>query len=218
MPLDISACFIVLYVLITIPNDKSGFKSRVALEAVKERESLAELARRFDLHPNQISVWKREFMEGAQNAFAMKSPSEECTVDTEKLYQRIGELENGKGVSKKKLKEGWTMKERMCLADETSPLSLRKQSGLLAVHRSSLYYRAVGESRENLSLMRKMDELFLSDSTLGVLGMQDELRELGIHYNEKRIRRLLRKMCIEPIYPKPNLSKLARPNTFAPTY
>ena len=103
------------------------FKSRVALEAVKERESLAELAKRFDLHPNQISVWKREFMEGAQNAFAMKSPSEECTVDTEKFYQRIGELEMEKEFLKKKLKEGWTMRERVCLADETSPLSLRNE-------------------------------------------------------------------------------------------
>ena len=110
------------------------------------------------------------------------------------------------------------MKERMCLADETSPLSLRKQSGLLAVYRSSLVLPGCGESRENLSLMRKMDELFLSDPTLGVLGMQDELRELGIHYNEKRIRRLLRKMCIEPIYPKPNLSKLGKAKYVCPTY
>jgi len=102
------------------------------------------------------------------------------------------------------------MRERICLADNDHSLSLRKQAALLSIHRSNLYYQPVGESEENLSLMRKMDELFLCDPTLGVLGMQDELRELGLYYNIKRIRRLLRKMGIEPIYPKRNLSKLGK--------
>ena len=53
-----------------------------------------------------------------------------------------------------------------------------------------------------------MDRLFLEDPTLGVLGMQDELRLLKLFYNEKRIRRLMRKMGLEPIYPKKNLSRL----------
>src|SRR5690606_2846009 len=46
--------------------------------------------------------------------------------------------------------------------------------------------------------------------TLGVLGMQDELSEKGLDYNVKRIRRLMRKMAIEPIYPKRNLSRLGK--------
>lgn len=102
------------------------------------------------------------------------------------------------------------MSERVKLADNSDALSLRQQASLLSIHRSSLYYKPVGESEENLRLMHKMDELFLSDPTLGVLGMQDELGEIGLWYNEKRIRRLLRKMGIEPIYPKRNLSKLGK--------
>ena len=56
--------------------------------------------------------------------------------------------------------------------------------------------------------MEEMDKLFTEDPTLGVIGMQDELRDKELNYNEKRIRRLLRKMGIEAIDPKRNLSRL----------
>lgn len=102
------------------------------------------------------------------------------------------------------------MRERIDLVEQGAGLSVRKQVELLSVHRGSLYYKPIGESEENLSLMRKMDELFLNDPTLGVIGMQDELGEMGHWYNVKRIRRLLRKMGVEAIHPKRNLSKLGK--------
>jgi putative transposase len=94
--------------------------------------------------------------------------------------------------------------------DSHHQLSIRKQSEVLNVPRSSFYYKPVGESVENLELMEVMDRLFTEDPTLGVIGMQDELREQGLFYNVKRIRRLLRKMSVEAIYPKRNLSKLGQ--------
>lgn len=100
------------------------------------------------------------------------------------------------------------MKERMDMIEPGDELSVRRQSEVLEINRSSLYYRPVGESEENLVLMAEMDKLFTEDPTLGVIGMQDELRDKELNYNEKRIRRLLRKMGIEAIYPKRNLSRL----------
>jgi len=100
------------------------------------------------------------------------------------------------------------VKERLTAMGPNHELSLRRQAAVLEVSRSSFYFKPKGEKPENLSLMERMDRLFLSDPTLGVIGMQDELRDLGLSYNEKRIRRLLRLMGIEPVYPKPNLSRL----------
>lgn len=107
--------------------------------------------------------------------------------------------------------ENRTMKERMKLIEpQHKDLSIRKQCELLDVHRSTAYYKPKGENQENEKLMKTMDRLFLEDPTLGVLGMQDELLDLGLHAGHERIRRLLRKMGIEAIYPKRNLSRLGK--------
>lgn len=102
------------------------------------------------------------------------------------------------------------MSQRKALVESNHAVSIRRQAELLEVSRSNLYYKPVGESDENLHLMQQMDRLFTQDPTLGVLGMQDELAELDLCYNVKRIRRLARKMGLEPIYPKKNLTKLGK--------
>lgn len=100
------------------------------------------------------------------------------------------------------------MKERKAYLDREAKLSIRRQAELLEVDRSCLYYQPIGESDLNLTLMELIDKLFLADPTLGVMGMRDELRDHGHTYNDKRIRRLMRKMCLMPIYNKRNLSRL----------
>lgn len=108
------------------------------------------------------------------------------------------------------------MKQRLELISKTEAVSIRRQAKLLNVNRSSFYVAPVGESDENLELMKIIDKLFLKDPTLGVLGMQDELDDLGMCYNPKRIRRLMRKMGVEPIYPKRNLSRLGKAKYIQP--
>lgn len=63
------------------------FKTKVALEALKEGETLSELAKRFELHPNQISQWKKEFLKKSSTVFDKKDqqPAKK-EVDLDKLY------------------------------------------------------------------------------------------------------------------------------------
>jgi putative transposase len=65
-------------------------------------------------------------------------------------------------------------------------------------------------SEENLKLMEKLDERYLEKPTHGVLRMQDYLADQGYVICEKCVRRLIRKMGLMAIYPKPNLSKLGQ--------
>jgi len=82
----------------------SAFKATVAIEALKERETLAELSKRFEVHPNMISKWKQEFLERSTEVFEKKSEGE-SGVDPEKLYAKIGQLEIENDFLKKSLKK-----------------------------------------------------------------------------------------------------------------
>lgn len=85
-------------------------------------------------------------------------------------------------------------------------LSARRQCELLGLARSSLYYSPASETEQNLRLMRLIDEQYTAHPVLGSRRMTVWLRKQGHPVNRKRVRRLMRQMGIEAIYPKPRLS------------
>ena len=72
----------------------ADFKFRVALEAAKGQQTLSELAGKHSLHPNQISQWKRQLLEGGVEVFAgqgKQGQQEQDALESE-LYEQIGRL------------------------------------------------------------------------------------------------------------------------------
>lgn len=70
------------------------FKAKVSLEAIKEQSSVAELAQKYELAPQQINLWKREFLANADTVFEKKGKSKKTQEEEEKdqLLKAIGQL------------------------------------------------------------------------------------------------------------------------------
>jgi transposase len=75
-------------------NHTPAFKAKVALAAIKGEKTLAELAQQFDVHPNQITNWKAQLLDGAAGVFGSGAANaeERPAVDLKVLHAKIGEL------------------------------------------------------------------------------------------------------------------------------
>ncbi len=73
-------------------NHSPAFKAKVALEAIKGEQTTIEIAERFDVHPNQITKWKRQLLEHAAAAFGETGEGKEEGPTIAELHAKIGEL------------------------------------------------------------------------------------------------------------------------------
>lgn len=100
-----------------------------------------------------------------------------------------------------------SLAERLSWTGPQAGLPIRRQCDLLGLNRSSYYYKPCGESPENLSYMRLIDEQYIATPFYGVPRMTAMLRRAGYGVNPKRVERLMKLMGLQAIYPKGNLSK-----------
>ena len=99
------------------------------------------------------------------------------------------------------------MSERRAIIHAAHPLPLTRRCALLEVPRSTAYYRPTGVSAEDVALMRLLDELHLELPFYGSRRLRDELETRGQTVSRKRVQRLMRKMGLRALYPKPRTSQ-----------
>lgn len=80
------------------------FKAKVALAAIKNEETIAQLAARYEVHPTVIHTWKRNLLDGAADLFVKGHKKENQTdAKVDELYQHIGKLKVERDFLSKKL-------------------------------------------------------------------------------------------------------------------
>lgn len=82
------------------------FKAKVALEAIKEEKTLAEIAAQFEVHPNQVTQWKKKAIESIADIFAKASDKKDNSdEDRDELFRQIGQLKVENEFLKKKYQQ-----------------------------------------------------------------------------------------------------------------
>jgi transposase len=74
-------------------NYSSGFKTKVVLEALQERETIQEIGKKYEIHPNQISTWKSQFLANAISVFEKGVAKSDDEKEKDALFKKVGQLQ-----------------------------------------------------------------------------------------------------------------------------
>ena len=137
------------------------FKAKVALEAVREELTTAELDKKDDIHPTMITGWKRTAIENMASSFDGAPAHRRFPLVRSEAACQDRSAGCGTGLFVRSLQSDslhWRLK---AVKQDHPDLSLRRQCSLLSLVRSGFYYQPRGESAENLKFMAIIDRQFL---------------------------------------------------------
>ncbi|WP_233129980.1 IS3 family transposase [Synechococcus sp. 1G10] len=184
------------------------------MEAISGRRTLQEIAAAHAVHPIQVSQWKKQLLEGANELFTRGKKTQakdETQAKEAELFQQIGKLQMELEWLKKVSTALMPGELRNLVDHDHSELTVSRQCELLGLPPSTLYYRPTPVRESTLRIMARIDALYLEDPCSGSRRMVDYLAREGIPISRDRVRNLMRRMGLRAIYQKPRTTVPGEP-------
>ncbi len=174
-------------------------------EALRRELTASQLATKHGVHQTMIGDWKRQAMEGLVSVFSGKVDAREGIREDEleKLHAKIGQLVVERDFFSQGIRSMSIERRRALIERGHEQLSIVRQCELVSISRSSFYHRPVGGTAETLALMRLIDAQLLESPWYGARQMARHLRRDGHEVGRKRVRRLMTRMGLAPIFQRP---------------
>ncbi|WP_198005472.1 IS3 family transposase [Sulfitobacter sp. EE-36] len=196
-------------------NFTDQFKAKVALEALRGDKTVQEIAAKHQLHPNQVSTWKRQAIDGMADVFSGGKQSGPTEAEVKELHAKIGRLAVENDFLSEGLKPVSPEEKRAMIIRDHPELSISKQCKLVRLSRSAFYYTPVGIDADTLAMMKEIDRVFTKYPFFGSRQIAAYLRREEIAVGRHRVRRLMAKMGLEAVYKRP---KTSQPHPQHPVY
>jgi putative transposase len=193
-------------------------KTKIVLELLKEDQTIAQLATKYQITTKSIQNWKKQFLENAAIAFEPARAVSEFKSEIDGLKKENDEL--ARALGKMTIKAHWAAGKLKSLDYETKKsliaskltVSLQDQCEIIGVSRSSLYYKPVPMSNSNLQLLNRIDEIYTDSPEYGYRFIHKQLLEDGHSTGKDKVLSYMRKLGISAIYPhKKKITSIKHP-------
>ncbi len=194
-------------------------KTKIVLELLKEDQTIAQLATKYQITTKSIQNWKKQFLENAAIAFEparavseFKSEIDDLKKENDALARALGKTTIERDWAVGKL-ESLDLSNKKDLVDsKLCSLSLTRQCEMIGVSRSSLYYKPVSMSNNNLQLLNRIDEIYTHSPEYGYRFIHKQLREDGVSVGKDKVLSYMHKLGISAIYPhKKKITSIKHP-------
>ena len=190
----------------------ADFKAKLVLEVLEGEKMVNEIASKYGVLPLSLKNWKKQFLENMSLAFdkstVVKEYKDEIDVlqkDNDALAKKVGTLTIEKDFLEGKLVSLASSKERKSLLDTKLKLSINRQCSLLKISKSSLYYERIKPFSKNtdIQMLDAINNIYEEFPSYGYRRMTKQLQRDGYNIGKKLVKKAMRYMGIEALYPKP---------------
>jgi putative transposase len=203
----------------------ADFKAKLVLEVLEGEKTVNEIASRYEVLPVSLKSWKKQFLENMSLAFdkstvvkEYKGQIEVLQKGNDALAKKVGNLTIEKDFLEGKLVSLASSKERKTLLNTKLNLSINKQCQLLNISKSSLYYQRIKpfSTSKEIKLLDAINNIYSDFPYYGYRRITKQLQIDGYNVGKKLIKKAMKYMGIEALYPKPKTTTANKEHTKYP--